>query len=95
MTENLEQYLGVEMLLEEVSKIFIDMWVIEEVTGRTERLRPKGKVIEFFETEKEMHLEARRLNDEGDKRHLSLFRGVYGRDTPKPSFERVIAYEDF
>jgi len=65
------------MLLEEISKIFIDMWVIAEVTGKTERLRPKGKVIKFFETEKEMHLEARRVNDEGDKRHLSLFRGLW------------------
>ena len=95
MTSNLEQYLGVEMLLEEISKIFIDMWVIAEVTRRTERLRPKGKVIEFFETDKEMHLEARRLYDESDKRHLSLFRGSYGLGTPKPHFERAVAYDDF
>ena len=90
-----EEYIGKEMPLSDIRKKLIDKWVIAEVTGKTDRLRPIGKVIVCFDNEKEMHLMVRQLNNNGDARHLAVFRGAYGLHTPKPRFERVVPYEDY
>ena len=94
-TGNFDEYIGKEMLVDDMCKIFIDKWVIAEVTGKTPRLRSIGKAILYFDTEKEMHLDIRKRYEEGDNRTLSYFRGDYGPNTLKPRFERVTDYEEY
>ena len=93
--KKLDEYLGMEMLQDEMRKLFVDKWVIAEITGETERFRTIGKAINFFDTEKEMHLEIRRLRAVGDRRSFSSFRGIYGANTPRPIHERVADYEEY
>ena len=90
-----EDYIGEEMLVGEMKKIFIDKWVIAEVTGETKRLRTIGKAIIFFDTEKDMHLGIRKMRTDGDKRPTITFRGAYGPNTLRPRHERVVPYEEY
>ena len=85
----LDDYVGKEILIDDMRKIFVDKWIIAELTGENDKFRSVGKAIIYFDTEKETHLELRKMRENGDRRRTLLFRGSYGPNTIKPRFGRV------
>ena len=87
--QSLSDYVGKEILIDDMRKIFVDKWVIAELTGENKKFRHIGKAIVYFDTEKETHLELRKMRENGDPRRTLLFRGSYGPNTIKPRFGRI------